>query len=178
MGKRMSRGKKGKVKSGTWFTRDLLISRAYWALSGTAKGLLALFMLKRDMDKDHNVLNRRSITMTYKELENLYNINTQTITGIKMGFQCDKRGLSRGSVTRGIKDLLAKGFVEIVRQGGAYQRDKTIYGLTEDWRLWSIGSVIRNKPRGKMASYSSIKKSQPPQPAPYTPLQPELNIGV
>lgn len=156
--------KKNRAPSGTWMTRDMFTSKAFWALSGTAKGLLILFLSKRDMNKQHEVLNRRNITLTYKELENLFGIDA---------FGRSK-GLSRGSITRGIKDLLAKGFIEIVEQGGAFQKHKTIYGLTDEWKWWSSGTVMREKERGRSSGYFALQqKCQPPQPEPNTPPQPE-----
>ncbi len=138
-------------------------SKAFWALSGTAKGMLLQFLMKRNMDKKHNILNKRNITMTYKELENLH--------GCDLFGKAD--GLSRGSIARALKDLMAKGFIEIVRQGGAYQKDKTIYDLTDDWKWWTRGTVIRKKSPGKKAGYHALQKKQPPQPEPCTPPQPE-----
>lgn len=159
----MSR-KKGKAPSGTWISRELYTSRAFWALSGTAKGMLILFLSKRDMSKNHEVLNRHNITLTYLGLENLFNCN----------YGEKPKGLSRGSISRGISDLMAKGFVEIVRQGGAYQNDKTIYGLTDEWKWWSPGTVFRERQIGKNSGYYALQKqNEPPQPDPYTPPQPD-----
>ena len=115
------------------------------------------------MDKQHNCVNKRNITLTYKELENLHGEDS---TG-------KPSGVSRGSIARGIKDLMAKGFIEIVRQGGGYQQDKTVYGLSDDWEWWIPGSIVRQKSPGKKSGYHALKKSQPPQPDPYTPPQPE-----
>lgn len=140
--------KKGKVKPGTWVTREMLNSRAFWALSPTAKGMLFQFLLKRDFDKKHNCLNQKNITLTYKELEAIFGKKPD-------GTPC---GLARGSIARGFKDLLEKGFIEIVRQGGAYQQDKTIYGLTHGWKYWHAGAVIREKQPGKKAGYEALKK--------------------
>lgn len=138
-----------KARSGTWIERDLLRARAFWALSGTAKGLLFLFLLKRDMTKQHVCLNCRNITLTYKELENLHG----------EGLNGKPSGISRGSIARGIKELMAKGFIEIVRQGGAYQQDKTIYGLTNEWKLWVPGMVVREKAPGKKSGYHALQKN-------------------
>ena len=140
--------KKGKAKPGTWVTREMLNSKAFWALSSTAKGMLFQFLLKRDMDKNHTLLNGNNITLTYKELEAIHGENLD-------GSPC---GLARGSITRGFKDLLEKGFIKIVRQGGAYHKDKTIYGLTHEWEYWQPGAVIREKQPGKKAGYEALKK--------------------
>ena len=146
---------KSKAAPGTWITREMSTSQAYCALSGSAKGMLVMFLLKRDMNKRHEVLNRQNITLTYKELENIFGPDA-------FG---RPQGLSRGSITRGIKDLLAKGFIEIVEQGGAYQKHKTIYGLTDDWKWWNSGTVIRKKEKGRSSGHFALQqKSKPPQP--------------
>jgi hypothetical protein len=132
-----------KAQSGTWMTRAMIFSRAYWALSSSAKGILILFLMKRDMNKKHECLNCKELTMTYLELENLH--------GKKADGSPD--GLSRSSITRGINDLMAKGFIEVIRQGGAYQKDKSIYGLCEDWKFWVPGKVCHMRPQGKRVGY-------------------------
>jgi len=86
--------------------------------------------------------------LTYKELENLHGSNLEG----------KPTGVSRGSIARGLKDLMAKGFIEVVRQGGGYQQDKTIYGLTDDWEWWIPGSIIREKTPGKKSGYHALKK--------------------
>lgn len=108
-------------------------SKAFWALNGTAKGLLPLFLMKREMTKSHECKNEKNITLTYLELENLHGDS----------------GLSRSSISRGIADLMAKGFIEIVHPGGAYQKDKTVYGLCHEWEFWEPGRVVREKTKGK-----------------------------
>ena len=87
--------------------------------------------------------------MTYKEVENMFGENSDGTPD----------GIARGSIARGIRDLMAKGFIEIVRQGGAYQKDKTIYGLTDDWQLWRKGSVVREKQSGKRSGYHALQNN-------------------
>lgn len=138
---------KSKAKSGTWFPREMSRSRAYWALSGTAKGILLQFLMKRNMNNQHHCTNINELTMTYKELENIF--------GKKPDGKPD--GVSRGAITKGLNDLLAKGFISIIKQGGAFQKDKTIYGLTDDWKQWRKGDVLRTKPRGRNAGRPTHK---------------------
>jgi hypothetical protein len=90
-----------KKQSGTWVQRDLLFSRAFWSLSGTAKGMLLLFLMKRRMDKKHNILNARSIIMTYKELEHIFDPDeSEKIVGLShLGCSPEHpSGLSRASI--------------------------------------------------------------------------------
>ncbi len=153
--------KKGKAKAGTWVIRELVYSRAFWALSGTATRLLMPFLLKRKMDNQHNCLNKNSITMTYLELENLFVSNSRNKIGgvpIDRNMTGYKDGLARASIARAIKDLMAKGFIKLVYQGGTYKQDKSVYGLADDWRLWTEGAVIYKKPPGKRVNDSLMRK--------------------
>ena len=120
-----------------------------------------LFLLKRDMDKQHNCLNKNSITMTYLELENLFVSNGRNKIGgvpIDRNMTGNKDGLSRASIARAIKDLMAKGFIQLVYQGGTYKQDKSVYGLTDDWSLWTPGAVMFKKPPGKRSNDSLMRK--------------------
>jgi hypothetical protein len=147
--------KKGKFKSGTWVERELFLSRAYLSLKGFAPQMLVLFLGKRDMNKKtHECLNKNNITMTYAELENIFNRGRHNQYGAKT-----KDGISRPRITRGFNDLMAKGFINIIRQGGAYQQDKTIYALTDDWSWWQPGQVIYKRPKDtRQLGYRNKKK--------------------
>jgi hypothetical protein len=135
----MAKKKRGKFKSGTWLTREMCLSWAYLSLRGFSTQLLSLFLLKRDFNKKHECLNCERITMTYVELEAL--------------------GISKPRITRSRDDLMAKGFIRIVHQGGAYQEDKNIYALTEDWRWWQSGQVIYERPKDtRQRGYIKPKK--------------------
>jgi len=137
MGKR--KNKKSKFKRGTYLEREMYTSIAYLSLSGVAPQMLTLFLGKRDFNNNHECLNCERITMTYRELEAL--------------------GISRPRATRGRDDMMAKGFIKIVHQGGAYQQDKTIYALTEDWLWWKPGQVIYERPKDtRTLGYRKPKK--------------------
>lgn len=125
-------GKKSKAPSGTWFPRELIMSPAYVDLPKVGLLVLSFVMLKRKMNNSHECVNRNNITMTYKELE--------------------AGGVARASVTRGITALVEKGFITIIKPGGAYKRDKAIYGLSELWKHWEKGdSPIAEKIKGRKA---------------------------
>ena len=138
--------KKGKFKSGTWVTDDISLSRAYHSLKGFAPQLLILFLTKRDIDHKHRCLNANNITMTYIELENIYNAGQEN-----KNLPID--GISRPRISRALDDLLAKGFIKIISHGGGYKRDKTIYGLSDQWRLWHKGMVCNTRPKEPKKGY-------------------------
>jgi len=154
----MARRKKvKKAAPGTWLDRDLYTSRAYLELTGFAPQLLALFLGKRDISADRTVKNRDAITMTYIELENIY--YRREAQGQKEVRDDLPRGIKRPRIVLAIDNLLAHGFIRIVHRGGAYQQDKTIYGLTDDWRHWRPGIVFRTrKPDTRQRGYNGRPK--------------------
>lgn len=150
----MARHKKGKTKSGTWILREMAMSRAYLSLGCFAPQLLVLFLLKRDIDKNHNCLNSNSITMTYAELENIYNQGIQN-KGLP------KDGITKTRILRAIEELMAKGFIKIVHRGGTYKQDKSIYALTDDWKYWQKGMVFFK--REKDIRHRGYRKAKLPE---------------
>ena len=120
------------MAKGTYIEADILESQAYLSLSGIAPQVLSLFLLKRQFEKVGGkkngkpkkvCVNQNSLSLTYIEAK-------------------EKFGITQPRLTRAIDDLLAKGFLACIHQGGAYQQDKSIFGLSENWRLWRPGMVI------------------------------------
>jgi hypothetical protein len=156
----MARKKGKKAPPGTWLERDLFTSRAYLELTGFAPQLLVLFLAKRDMSSDRLVRNKDTITLTFLELENIYHRHE---TQGQQAFRGNlPRGISRPRIVRAIDSLLAHGFIRIIRRGGAYQQDKTVYGLVEDWRLWRSGIVCGTRgPDTRQRGYNGrLRKSK------------------
>ena len=140
---------KKKLPPGTWVERDMFLSEAFWALTGAAPQLLILFLSKRKREyikghkgkKNYTWTNLNNITMTYKELENLwYHPHKTYLPG-------EAKGLTQPRITRAIDELLAKGFIEKLNPGGAYQQDKAVYGLIEKWKTWKKGNVYSTRAR-------------------------------
>ena len=52
--------------------------------------------------------------------------------------EAETLGLSRGTTMRAVRDLVKRGFVDIVVQGGLRSQGRTssIYRVTERWRSW------------------------------------------
>ena len=48
-------------------------------------------------------------------------------------------------VRRSLKTLLVRGFLKIVHQGGGYKKDKNIYGISDNWRIWEPGKDFSPK---------------------------------
>lgn len=125
---------------GTWIEKELFTSKAFLKLRGCSPQILVLFYGKRifikmksNKRKKLSCTNNNSIAFTYKEALSL--------------------GITKPTFTRAIDELLAKGFISIVHQGGAYKKDKTFYSLSEKWRLWSDGIVFETRSRDIKRGY-------------------------
>lgn len=122
-----------KPPPGTWIERDMFESPAYLALRGLAPQLLILILGKRHIvsagrkGKQKRICtNHDTLSFTYIEAEKKY-------------------GITKARLARAIDDLLAKGFLTIKHQGGAYRQDKTIYALSNKWTLWSPRTVFEER---------------------------------
>jgi hypothetical protein len=125
--------KKYKLPPGTWIERKLFENKAYLALKGFAPQLLTLFLAKRRFETVGNpgkqkriCVNSGSICFTYIEARKKY-------------------GVSIPRFYRAIDELLAKGFLTIIHQGGAYKQDKSIYGLSDNWMFWEPGITFEKQ---------------------------------
>ena len=116
-----------------WVERELFESKAFISLTGVAPQLFILILSKRRFEnqgrkgKEKKVcVNYDSIHFTYIEAEKKY-------------------GITKPRFTRGVDELLAKGFITVKHQGGAYKQDKTIFALSENWRIWGPGMVFEKR---------------------------------
>jgi len=118
---------------GTFIERDLFESDAFIALGGVAPQLLIYLLGKRQIRKIGSkksgsvCVNCDELTLPLVELKRL--------------------GITQPRATRGIDDLLAKGFIEIEHHGGAYKKDKSIYSLSTRWMFWEPGKVFFERPQ-------------------------------
>ena len=136
--KQLSRNGYGKYTS---IETEMIISKAFWTLNGSCKNILMLFLLKRKLKflkgKTPTCTNPDELSMTYKELEN-------------PPFEYHPE-----QIRRCFKTLLGRGFIKIIHQGGAYQKDKTIYGISDNWRLWESGNDFSLKKKDVKRGYQA-----------------------
>ena len=124
-------------------------SNAYLDLGGFAPQLLTLFLAKRKFEyvgrkgKQKRVcVNCDQVVFTYIEAEKKY-------------------GITKPRFSRAIAELLAKGFIILVNHGGTYKKDKSIYGLSDKWRIWQPGTVFETREKSKvMRGYCKPKKQK------------------
>ena len=164
----MSKNKKGYGR-GTFLETRIFLSPAWLSLNEKSKKsaqVLVLFLGKRKFGKvkvkgkkEMMRTDDNRLTLTYAEIE--------------------ARGITRGSFARAIDELLAKGFIKISHQGGAYEKDKTIYSLVDDYLQWRpnvppIRTRARDLKRGfQGAGLGAVKKLSHAQTEPPTDTQTE-----
>lgn len=54
----------------------------------------------------------------------------------------DRLKYSIKTIWQAFKDLLAKGFLEVVENGGGSKGDCKVYKISEKWRTWEAGKII------------------------------------
>lgn len=118
---------------GTFIDTKLYLSQAYINLgkpgtsptvSSYSHALLAMFLGLRQFgtvkdrkgQRQYKRTDDNRFYLTYKELAS--------------------RGITQPAATRAIDELLAKGFIEIIERGGAFDKHKTVYSLVVDWQTW------------------------------------------
>ena len=126
----MGTKRKSKV---VFMERELMNSKAYLALKGISPQLLLLFFGRRKMARVGRRGKQKWVCTNAAEIEFTYQ-------------EAKKRfGITHSRFTRGIDDLIEKGFIDIVHQGGAYRHDKTIYALSDRWRKYGKRDFEKSK---------------------------------
>jgi hypothetical protein len=139
----------GKEAPGTYIHREVYESKAFLALGGAAPQVLILIFGKRifqSVDGKKTCTNCDNLSFTYIEAKKKY-------------------GITQPRLTRAIDELLAKGFITVKHPGGAYQQDKTIYALSDQWKIWKPGKVVEERTKDtRQRGFIKAKKEQPVTP--------------
>jgi len=139
---------KHKSPPGTWLEREMFESKAYLSLRGFASQLLVLFLSKRRFEnrgrkgKEKKIcVNCNSLRFSYKQAN-------------------EKYGITKSRFCRAIDELLAKGFITIVHQGGGFKQDQSIYALSDNWMLWQPGMVFESRKKESVQRGFCIPKTK------------------
>jgi len=114
----------------------MLESPAFWTLKVHSIRVLMIFMTKRVMKKYKDrkgndafrIENNGELVFTYEE--------------------AIRRGLDKKQYSAALDDLIAKGFLEITRQGTG-PGEPSLYKLTERWQAWDTSHFEPGPPRRK-----------------------------
>jgi hypothetical protein len=124
-----------KKSGGAFVERELYESKAFLVLKGVTPQVLILFLGKRWFEK----VGRKG-----KEKRFCTNCSELVFTYIEAE---KEHGITKSRFSRAIDDLLAKGFITIEHKGGGYQKDKSVYALSDQWRFWRPGTVFEERKR-------------------------------
>ncbi|MBC2742613.1 MAG: hypothetical protein HGJ93_06110 [Desulfosarcina sp.] len=87
------------------------------------------------------VTNRHDIKLTYKEVK-------------------ARLGYSEKTIWESFKQFFEHGFLKVIKHGGGSKGDVQVYGITEGWRCWEKGDVIRTiQKKGKIGRQQQTKIS-------------------
>lgn len=107
------------------------MSPAFRALKPAAREILIQIYFEVDMSKKSKrskwvsiVTNRDEIKLPYREIS-------------------ERLGYSDKCIWESFKQIIAHGFLKIIKYGGGAKGDVKVYGITEEWRTWQKGQVIR-----------------------------------
>jgi len=124
-------------------TQQLFFSPAFRSLKPASKDILTMLYYNIDMaSKTKNgkytpcITNRCDIRLPYEEITRY------------LGYK-DK------AIWTAFKEMLSNGFIKIVKQGGGAKGDMNVYGITEDWRKWEPGMVIREIKRNSKRGWQA-----------------------
>ena len=129
----------GYFKGGFFVERELFYSNAFKALNRSGLKILLYVLDSRVRENKAQAKTKKGTTRKprFVNLDNLY---------IPYSVAVEKTGLTRPSVTAGIDEVLAKGFLELKYHGGAAKHDMSIYSWNDSWMFWQPGVTFFKRP--------------------------------
>lgn len=129
----------------------MVLSLAFRRLGSPSKDMLLMFLLKRDFKEklDHRgkrkgeyvCTNNDSLTMSYKELT--------------------EKGWHNQTITRAFTQLFEHGFIEHVHRGGSFDKDISIYKLSDKWKKWKPGMSFDERQKvGRRGKFNGFGKQE------------------
>ena len=134
-----------------YLTYELFMSKAFRELQPSAKDILITLYFeinfssrkKRSKKYPIQITNRHDIRLPYQEIRK------------RLGYQ-------EKTIWSAFRQFMAHGFLKVIEHGGGRKGDYNIYGITEDWRKWKPGQVVREMRRNGKIGWQRIKKISGP----------------
>lgn len=109
------------------------------------------FFIKRDHieSKAHRYLHRNSRKLLYA-FHQKAKLKTNKDGGIIFTYAEGKKelGLSKKSFARALNELINKGFIDLLHQGGSVKGDYNVYAISQRWEKYGTDDyVLRLRPR-------------------------------
>lgn len=128
------------MAGGFFVERDLFLSEAFKALKLSGVRVL-LYVLDSRIFESKKQAKTKKGSLRKREAINLDDLR------IPYDIVKKKTGLAMSSITVGIDDLLAKGFLELKYHGGTAKHDLSLYLWKDSWRFWKPGVVFTKRPK-------------------------------
>jgi hypothetical protein len=128
---RIKRRQKLKTNTVVVIDQQMLKSKAWLSLGGVAPQLYLLFRTKCQIvygfgesgGRERVIANNGQIEFTYIEAN-------------------EKYGLTQPRFTRGLDLLIKRGFIDIANSEGGLHKSKTLYAISERWRLYRTPDFV------------------------------------
>jgi len=127
------------VPQKVWIDTDLIDSPAFHSLTGYAPQLLITLFRKRRWDRLPKKKNQKRKYLC-TNLDSLNIVYTEYL----------KKGISKGRLSQAIGQLLARGFITLIHHGGAFDKDKSVYALSDQWIIWNKRVTFEERPKIKV----------------------------
>jgi len=129
---------------GVYFENDLLISEAFWDLTGVAPQIYMVFRMKCVFDnrtigkrKERIIVNNGEITYTFVEA-------------------CKNHRIPKSTFLRARDQLIKVGLIEIAEDGGCHHTTK--YSISNNWRNYPEQNFERSKSGNLVGTKTRWKK--------------------
>ncbi len=87
------------------------------------------------------IINRDNIKLSYAEIR-------------------DRLGYGDKAIWTALKEFHERGFIETVKRGGGAKHDFSVYSISEKWRRWQPGTVIKEKAINGKTGWQREKNKQ------------------
>lgn len=128
-------------RGGIYWERSLYQSDAFLSLSKNAMKFLIALLDARKRGVHKIGKRKETVFVNIDRIEMPYSL-------LKERFSMNDEGIARGK-----DELLAKGFIDITREGGTGQHDTALYALIDDYQRWRPGMIFRRRKRDVRRGY-------------------------
>jgi len=101
------------------------------------------FAQQRSNKRDSIIRNKDNIILSYAEIR-------------------DRLGYGDKAIWTAFKEFHERGFIETVKRGGGAKNDYSVYSISEKWRHWQPGKVIKEKAINGKTGWQREKNKQSP----------------
>jgi hypothetical protein len=138
-----------------YFPRDILFSKAFRQLTGTAIFVYMIFRTKMSMKPYEGSKSKRSGKDKYY---------CQNINEIQFTYKeaLEKHGLTRPRFVRAIDWLIKVGLIDIIHQGSGLYKDVSLYGISDRWMKYGTDEfIVKNRAKRKVHwGFTKAKRKQ------------------